>query len=157
VVVDAQQSEKFVRIGMLAPRAVGNRRKNRHGSQAIVKDKAVWCPRPEEDGTSVVMVRRLTLKAADAFHKDYDLVIDGSDNFDTRYLINDAGYLAGKANVHGSGGAVSRWKRYRIAAHQRELDATPVDNRARREMREWQIRRDKKRLAEIEAALRPEP
>ncbi|HMB88262.1 MAG TPA: hypothetical protein VKS62_17860 [Methylomirabilota bacterium] len=43
---------------------------------------------------------------------------------------------------------------------QRELDATPVDNRARREMREWQIRRDKKRLAEIEArlaALRPEP
>ena len=72
-----------------------------------MKDKAVWCPRPEEDGTSVVMVRRLTLKAADAFHKDYDLVIDGSDNFDTRYLINDACYLAGKANVHGSGGAVS--------------------------------------------------
>ena len=124
-----------------------------------MKDKAVWCPRPEEDGTSVVMVCRLTLKAADAFHKDYDLV-DGSDNFDTRYLINDAGYLAGKANVPGSGGAVSRWKRYRIAAYQRELDATPVDNRARREMREWQIRRDKKRLAEIEArlaALRPEP
>ena len=54
-----------------------------------------------------MMVRRLTLKAADAFHKDYDLVIDGSDNFDTRYLIHDAGYLAGKANVHGSGGAVS--------------------------------------------------
>ena len=34
--------------------------------------------------------------------KDYDLVIDGSDNFDTRYLLNDACYLAGKANVHGS-------------------------------------------------------
>jgi len=104
--------------------------------------------------------RRRHVRAADAFHKDYDLVIDGSDNFDTRYLISDAGYLAGKANVHGSGGAVSRWKRYRIAAYQRELDATPVDNRARREMREWQIRRDKKRLAEIEArlaALRPEP
>ena len=47
-----------------------------------------------------------------------------------------------------------------IAAYQRELDATPVDSRARRKMREWQIRRDKKRLAEIEArlaALRPEP
>ncbi|MGH7397441.1 MAG: ThiF family adenylyltransferase, partial [Candidatus Rokuibacteriota bacterium] len=27
--------------------------------------------------------------------KDYDLVIDGSDNFDTRYLMNDACYLAG--------------------------------------------------------------
>ena len=34
--------------------------------------------------------------------KDYDLVVDGSDNFDTRYLLNDACYLAGKANVHGS-------------------------------------------------------
>ena len=34
--------------------------------------------------------------------KDYDLVIDGSDNFDTRYLLNDACYLAGKPNLHGS-------------------------------------------------------
>jgi len=34
--------------------------------------------------------------------KDYDLVVDGSDNFDTRYLMNDACYLAGKTNVHGS-------------------------------------------------------
>jgi len=34
--------------------------------------------------------------------KDYDLVVDGSDNFDTRYLVNDACYLAGKSNVHGS-------------------------------------------------------
>ena len=34
--------------------------------------------------------------------KDYDLVIDGSDNFDTRYLVNDACYLGGKTNVHGS-------------------------------------------------------
>jgi hypothetical protein len=46
-----------------------------------------------------------------------------------------------------------------IAAYQRELDATPVQNRGRREMREWQIRRDKKRLADVEtrlAALRAE-
>ena len=34
--------------------------------------------------------------------KDYDLVVDGSDNFDTRYLVNDACVLAGKTNVHGS-------------------------------------------------------
>ena len=34
--------------------------------------------------------------------KDYDLVIDGSDNFETRYLMNDACYLAGKTNIHGS-------------------------------------------------------
>jgi adenylyltransferase/sulfurtransferase len=34
--------------------------------------------------------------------KDYDLVVDGSDNFDTRYLLNDACYLGGKTNIHGS-------------------------------------------------------
>src|SRR5436309_3246997 len=34
--------------------------------------------------------------------KDYDLIIDGTDNFDTRYLVNDACYLAGKTNIHGS-------------------------------------------------------
>ena len=34
--------------------------------------------------------------------KDYDMVIDGCDNFPTRYLVNDACVLAGKPNVHGS-------------------------------------------------------
>ena len=34
--------------------------------------------------------------------KDYDVVLDGTDNFPTRYLINDACVLAGKPNVHGS-------------------------------------------------------
>ena len=34
--------------------------------------------------------------------KDYDIIVDGSDNFETRYLVNDACYLAGKPNVHGS-------------------------------------------------------
>ena len=32
----------------------------------------------------------------------YDLVIDGTDNFATRYLINDACVLLGKPNVYGS-------------------------------------------------------
>ena len=34
--------------------------------------------------------------------KDYDIVVDGCDNFPTRYLVNDACVLAGKPNVHGS-------------------------------------------------------
>ena len=34
--------------------------------------------------------------------KDYDMVVDGCDNFPTRYLVNDACVLAGKPNVHGS-------------------------------------------------------
>jgi adenylyltransferase/sulfurtransferase len=33
---------------------------------------------------------------------DYDLVVDGCDNFPTRYLVNDACVLMGKPNVHGS-------------------------------------------------------
>jgi adenylyltransferase/sulfurtransferase len=32
----------------------------------------------------------------------YDVVVDGTDNFPTRYLVNDACVLLGKPNVHGS-------------------------------------------------------
>lgn len=34
--------------------------------------------------------------------KDYDVIIDGTDNFQTRYLTNDACVLLGKPNVYGS-------------------------------------------------------
>ncbi len=34
--------------------------------------------------------------------KDYDVVIDGTDNFPTRYLVNDACVLLNKPNVYGS-------------------------------------------------------
>ena len=34
--------------------------------------------------------------------KDYDIVVDGTDNFPTRYLVNDACVLLGKPNVYGS-------------------------------------------------------
>jgi molybdopterin/thiamine biosynthesis adenylyltransferase/rhodanese-related sulfurtransferase len=34
--------------------------------------------------------------------KDYDLVVDGCDNFPTRYLVNDACVMTGTPNVHGS-------------------------------------------------------
>ena len=33
---------------------------------------------------------------------DYDLVIDGTDNFPTRYLVNDACVIQGKPNIYGS-------------------------------------------------------
>ncbi len=32
----------------------------------------------------------------------YDVIVDGTDNFPTRYLVNDLCVLAGKANVYGS-------------------------------------------------------
>ena len=34
--------------------------------------------------------------------KDYDFIVDGTDNFPTRYLVNDASVLLGKPNVYGS-------------------------------------------------------
>ena len=34
--------------------------------------------------------------------KDYDVIVDGTDNFPTRYLVNDACILLGKPNVYGS-------------------------------------------------------
>jgi sulfur-carrier protein adenylyltransferase/sulfurtransferase len=34
--------------------------------------------------------------------KDYDIVADGTDNFPTRYLVNDACVLLGKPNAYGS-------------------------------------------------------
>ncbi len=45
---------------------------------------------------------RLTSANARAMVRDYDVILDGSDNFPTRYLVNDAGVLEGKPLVYGS-------------------------------------------------------
>ena len=45
---------------------------------------------------------RLTTENALKIIGDYDLVIDGTDNFQTRYLVNDACVILGKPNVYGS-------------------------------------------------------
>lgn len=45
---------------------------------------------------------RLTSENALDILADYDIVIDGTDNFPTRYLVNDASVLLGKPNVYGS-------------------------------------------------------
>jgi molybdopterin/thiamine biosynthesis adenylyltransferase/rhodanese-related sulfurtransferase/molybdopterin converting factor small subunit len=45
---------------------------------------------------------RLTSENALRLFKNYDVVVDGTDNFPTRYLVNDACVLSGKPNVYGS-------------------------------------------------------
>ena len=45
---------------------------------------------------------RLTSENALEIVSQYDLVVDGTDNFATRYLVNDACVLLGKPNVYGS-------------------------------------------------------
>jgi molybdopterin/thiamine biosynthesis adenylyltransferase/rhodanese-related sulfurtransferase len=51
-----------------------------------------------------VVKHETMLSSANALEilKDYDVVADGTDNFPTRYLVNDACVLLGKPNVYGS-------------------------------------------------------
>ncbi len=45
---------------------------------------------------------KLTSENALDILADYDIIVDGTDNFPTRYLVNDACVLLGKPNVYGS-------------------------------------------------------
>ena len=45
---------------------------------------------------------RLTSANALEILRDYDVIVDGTDNFPTRYLLNDACVILGKPNVYGS-------------------------------------------------------
>ena len=45
---------------------------------------------------------RLTRENALEIFSGYDMVVDGSDNFETRYLVNDAAYFAGIPLIYGS-------------------------------------------------------
>ena len=50
---------------------------------------------------------KLTSENALEILKDYDIVVDGTDNFPTRYLVNDACVMLKKPNVYGS---IFRWE-----------------------------------------------
>ena len=47
-------------------------------------------------------VQRMTSENAPELVEQYDLVADGTDNFATRYLVNDASVLSGRPNVYAS-------------------------------------------------------
>ena len=51
-----------------------------------------------------VVKHAVALRSDNAFEilKDYDIIVDGTDNFPTRYLVNDAAVMTGKTVVHGS-------------------------------------------------------
>jgi adenylyltransferase/sulfurtransferase len=50
----------------------------------------------------VTYQQRLTSENILALLQEYDIVVDGSDNFPTRYLVNDACVLTGKPLSHGA-------------------------------------------------------
>ncbi len=45
---------------------------------------------------------RLSGENALELFREFDVIVDGTDNFPTRYLVNDASVLTGKPNVYGS-------------------------------------------------------
>ena len=77
-----------------------------YGSSSVGRDKLEAARERLEDLNPEVGVEthatRLTSANALGILGGYDVVLDGTDNFPTRYLVNDACALLGKPNVHGS-------------------------------------------------------
>ena len=54
------------------------------------------------DVNVTVFNERLSSENIMRLFEGYDYILDGTDNFATRYLINDACVMTGKTNIHGS-------------------------------------------------------
>jgi len=74
-----------------------------HGTGRLGVDKTTSAAQTLADLNPDVTViehrERLTADNALGLMADYDIIADGSDNFTTRFLVNDASYLAGKTLV----------------------------------------------------------
>jgi adenylyltransferase/sulfurtransferase len=77
-----------------------------HGTKDVGRKKLDSAAETMLDINPYVQIDRyevpLTSENALEILQDYDIVIDGTDNFPTRYLVNDACVLLGKPNVYGS-------------------------------------------------------
>jgi len=77
-----------------------------HGTSDVGQSKVVSAKATlneiNPDVEIVMYQQRLSSENVFQLFEDYDLVIDGCDNFPTRYLINDACVMMGKPNIHGS-------------------------------------------------------
>ncbi|HET9637218.1 MAG TPA: molybdopterin-synthase adenylyltransferase MoeB [Gemmatimonadaceae bacterium] len=77
-----------------------------HGSEAIGRSKLDSAGERLRDINPNVRVEaydtRLTSANALEIARGYDLIVDGTDNFATRYLVNDASMLLGIPNIYGA-------------------------------------------------------
>jgi adenylyltransferase/sulfurtransferase len=77
-----------------------------HGTKDVGRKKLDSAAETMQDINPYVQIDKhetaLTSENALEIIKDYDMVVDGTDNFPTRYLINDACVLLKKPNVYGS-------------------------------------------------------
>jgi len=77
-----------------------------HGTKDVGRPKIASARDRLEDINPHVEIEthetRLTSANAMSLFVNYDIIVDGTDNFPTRYLVNDACVLTGKPNVYGS-------------------------------------------------------
>ncbi len=77
-----------------------------HGTSDVGRPKIASAKDRLEDLNPNVRVETfemaLTSENALDLFREFDIVVDGTDNFQTRYLVNDAAVLTGKPNVYGS-------------------------------------------------------
>lgn len=77
-----------------------------HGTKDVGRPKIASAKDRLEDMNPNVNVEAyemaLTSENALELFREFDVVVDGTDNFQTRYLVNDAAVLTGKPNVYGS-------------------------------------------------------
>jgi adenylyltransferase/sulfurtransferase len=76
------------------------------GTSSLGKNKAIIAKERLMDLNNTITINaypeKLTHKNALEFFEDYDIIVDGTDNFSTRYLINDASIIAQKPLVYGA-------------------------------------------------------
>ncbi len=77
-----------------------------YGTSTLGKNKAVAAKERLEDLNPDINIiaypEQLTTKNAISIFENYDIIVDGSDNFSTRYLVNDASIITGKPLVYGA-------------------------------------------------------
>lgn len=76
------------------------------GNSSLGQNKAVAAKKRLKDLNNTISIiaypKKLTYKNAINLFNQYDIIVDGSDNFETRYLVNDACIITNKPLVFGA-------------------------------------------------------
>ncbi|ULC58498.1 HesA/MoeB/ThiF family protein [Flaviramulus sp. BrNp1-15] len=76
------------------------------GTSSLGENKAIAAKKRLEDLNDSISIiayaEKLTYQNALKLFKAYDIIVDGSDNFETRYLVNDASVITNKSLVFGA-------------------------------------------------------
>ena len=77
-----------------------------HGTEDVGRKKLDSAADTLSEINPNVEVRKFDMRLSSAnaleLFREFDIIVDGTDNFPTRYLVNDACVLTGKPNVYGS-------------------------------------------------------